>query len=181
MARTAHGALLTAASLRPLLDEARLIPVAVTPTGAVTATADQPRLATPTHRRALAARDGGCSFPGCDIPPAWCQAHHVIAWQDHGPTEIANLTLLCGHHHRNHETTGWHCHMQDGIPWWTPPRWIDPDRTPRRNTTHHPPIHFPHVEAAGEASSPIGDFPDRNSAMSPPGFAPSDPTAGPTG
>jgi hypothetical protein len=26
--------------------------------------------------RALVARDKGCSWPGCDRPPSWCQAHH---------------------------------------------------------------------------------------------------------
>jgi hypothetical protein len=26
--------------------------------------------------------------------------------------------------------------MIDGIPNWIPPPWIDPDRTPRRNTMH---------------------------------------------
>ncbi|WP_242419678.1 HNH endonuclease signature motif containing protein, partial [Frankia sp. CpI1-P] len=35
----------------------------------------------PPHlRRALAARDRGCTFPGCDRPPSWCEAHHVIHW-----------------------------------------------------------------------------------------------------
>lgn len=35
-------------------------------------------------RRALARRDGGCQFPGCDIRRT--QAHHVIHWVDGGPT-----------------------------------------------------------------------------------------------
>jgi hypothetical protein len=28
--------------------------------------------------------------------------HHVISWEDGGPTNLANLTLLCGYHHRRH-------------------------------------------------------------------------------
>jgi hypothetical protein len=27
--------------------------------------------------------------------------------------------------------------MIDGVPWWIPPRWQDPDQRPRRNTVHH--------------------------------------------
>jgi hypothetical protein len=33
------------------------------------------RLASPGQTIALAARDRGCTFPGCDRPPAWCQRH----------------------------------------------------------------------------------------------------------
>ena len=65
------------------------------------------RLVTPTLRRILVARDGGCRFPGCDRPPAYTQAHHVVFWADGGPTTTQNPILLCGfHHHRVHDH-GW--------------------------------------------------------------------------
>ena len=32
--------------------------------------------------------------------------------------------------------------MTDGVPYWRPPRWLDPTQTARRNTTHHLPIQF---------------------------------------
>jgi len=32
---------------------------------------------------------------------------------------------------------GWRVEMRDGVPWWTPPAWQDPDQRPRRNTVHH--------------------------------------------
>ncbi|MGE5831117.1 MAG: HNH endonuclease signature motif containing protein, partial [Micromonosporaceae bacterium] len=50
-------------------------------------------------RRALILRDGGCRFPGCDRPAGWCDAHHLIAWADGGPTSLTNLALLCARHH----------------------------------------------------------------------------------
>lgn len=51
-------------------------------------------------RRALVVRDGGCAFGGCDRPPSWCDAHHIIPWIDGGSTALANLILLCRRHHR---------------------------------------------------------------------------------
>jgi hypothetical protein len=82
------------------------------------------RCFTQTQRLALAARDQHCGFPGCDVPPQWCQAHHVIPWQNGGPTSLDNATLLCGHHHRSFERLGWTVHMTDGHPEWTPPPWL---------------------------------------------------------
>jgi hypothetical protein len=49
-------------------------------------------------RRALQARDGGCTFPGCSRAH-YVDAHHVRHWVDGGETSLANTTLLCTHHH----------------------------------------------------------------------------------
>src|SRR3954471_7486967 len=49
------------------------------------------RLVNRNQRRALTQRDGGCIFPGCDCSASWCDAHHVIWWEHHGPTDIWNL------------------------------------------------------------------------------------------
>jgi hypothetical protein len=50
---------------------------------------------------ALAVRDGGCRFPGCDRPVSWCEAHHVVPWQHGGETAPPNLVLLCWRHHHD--------------------------------------------------------------------------------
>lgn len=51
-------------------------------------------------RRALAVRDKGCRFPGCDRPPVWTDTHHLRHWADGGVTALVNLILLCRAHHR---------------------------------------------------------------------------------
>jgi hypothetical protein len=54
----------------------------------------------PSMRRAVVVRDRHCRFPGCDRPPGWCDAHHVVHWTQGGPTAVHNLVLLCRRHHR---------------------------------------------------------------------------------
>ena len=136
-ATTGHGQPITVVDALNLTDQADIIPVTLNPTGGITAYGRMRRHATPHQRRALAARDGGCSFPGCDAPPSWTDAHHIRRWDHGGLTDLNNLTLVCGYHHREHQRQGWECQMTDGAPHWLPPRWIDQDRTPLRNTTHH--------------------------------------------
>jgi hypothetical protein len=58
------------------------------------------RVVSAAQRTALAVRDGGCRYPGCDRPPAWCEAHHLRHWLHGGPTDLGNLVLLCRAHHR---------------------------------------------------------------------------------
>jgi hypothetical protein len=53
----------------------------------------------PALRRALAARDGGCRFPGCGAR-RFVDAHHIRHWADGGPTNLPNLVHLCRRHHR---------------------------------------------------------------------------------
>ena len=65
------------------------------------------RVVQPAQRMALAVRDRGCVFPGCDRPLAWCDAHHLWHWVDGGPTDLNNLALLCRAHHRAVHEEGW--------------------------------------------------------------------------
>ena len=65
------------------------------------------RLASAALHKALAIRDRGCVFPGCDRPPAWCNAHHLVWWEHGGPTNEQNLCLLCRRHHTLCHEGGW--------------------------------------------------------------------------
>jgi hypothetical protein len=133
---TGHGGTVTANHALRLAGEAEVFPVIVDLPGGVLGYGRSRRVATAAQRRVLAARDGGCVFPGCDHPPDWSEAHHVTAWESGGRTDIDNLALLCDHHHDQHERAGWQIVMQHGRPHAIPPPWIDPTRTPIRNTMH---------------------------------------------
>ena len=61
----------------------------------------------PAQRSALTVRDRGCVFPACARPLAWCDAHHLCHWLDGGPTDLANLALVCRAHHRAVHEGGW--------------------------------------------------------------------------
>ncbi len=50
-------------------------------------------------RRALYARDRGCTFPGC-CRKRYVDGHHLRHWIDGGETTPDNVTLLCTYHHR---------------------------------------------------------------------------------
>lgn len=79
----------------------------------------------------LTARDQGCSFPGCDAPPGWCDAHHIVEWARGGKTDINNMTLSCSAHHHLLDRSEWSTVMlHDGRPAWVPPPSIDPARRP---------------------------------------------------
>ena len=88
-------------------------------------------------RRAVALRDGGCVFPGCDRPARWSEIHHCRHWVDGGPTSLANGACLCSHHHALIHQGDWQIRIAaDGHPEIIPPTWIDPDQRPRRNHLH---------------------------------------------
>jgi hypothetical protein len=57
------------------------------------------RFFTTAQTRRLWLRDGGCTYPGCSMPPHWADAHHLVHWADGGPSDLTNAALLCEHHH----------------------------------------------------------------------------------
>ncbi|MDQ0576670.1 HNH endonuclease signature motif containing protein [Agromyces albus] len=94
--------------------------------GRIMALGSAERCFTSHQRRAITLRDGGCLIPGCSVPAAWCEIHHVIPDIDGGPTHPDNGVLLCWFHHRTIDTSGWAIRMHRGVPQIRPPAWLDP-------------------------------------------------------
>ena len=120
---TEDGTHLSPAAVRRLACDADLIPVALGGRGQVLDVGRTNRLVTTAIWTALVCRDQHCAFPGCTRPPVMCHAHHIIHWADGGTTALANLVLLCGHHHRTIHHTPWQVRTNpaDGRPEFRPP------------------------------------------------------------
>ena len=97
------GALSRTAALAIACDAEVSLALRTLATGRLVALTSPQRLVPPTLRRALAARDRGCTHRGCHVPAARCHAHHLSHWADGGATTIENLALLCPRHH-----AAWH-------------------------------------------------------------------------
>ena len=61
--------------------------------------------------KAVAIRDRGCRFPGCNRKKAWTDAHHITWWRRHGDTKLDNLLLLCQRHHHLVHKHDWHINL----------------------------------------------------------------------
>ena len=130
----ADGTPVSGRTARQLADQADIAVCFTNAKGAVLDLWRTRRIATTAQTLALIARDAGCSFPGCDVAPQWCERHHVIAWYDGGNTNLTNLTLVCSYHHHQFAQRGWQCVINtDGLPVWIPPKWIDPRQRPILN------------------------------------------------
>ncbi|OZE13728.1 HNH endonuclease [Rhodococcus sp. 05-2255-3B1] len=117
---------------RQLACDCLLTAIVMDETGSPINLARTARTVTAKQRKALIARDHTCAFPGCGKPAAWTEAHHIRHWADGGPTDMNNLVLLCGFHHRLLHHSDWEVFIgTDGHPWFVPPATVDPYRQPR--------------------------------------------------
>lgn len=136
-------------------------------TDLVAAHRHRPELTAAT-RRAVAARDGGCRFPGCRAPVTWTDIHHVTPRAAGGDHALNNLVLLCRRHHTTVHRRGWNQTLDDdgtyhltrrGRAWTTlsrhrealpPPASETPDPGTQHSSCGHdppdrsPPDHRPH-------------------------------------
>lgn len=134
-----HGNRIAPDTVRRLACNAGILSLVFSGDGRVLDVGSQKRLFTPAQRIALAHRDGGCAFPGCDRPPGWTEAHHMTPWTIRQRTNLADGVLLCARHHRIIHHTEWVVRpRQDGVPEFIPPAHIDPQQRPRVNDRWRP-------------------------------------------
>ena len=102
-ARLVDGTPLAPGELLKIALEADILPALFDTKGQPLWLGHKTRTASVAQRVALALRDRGCVI--CGAANSYCQAHHVIHWEDGGPTDIDNLCLLCSdcHHKQIHE------------------------------------------------------------------------------
>ncbi len=119
----------SAGAVRRMAADAEVIPLVLGAESEVLDLGRTKRLFSRPQRIALVERDGGCAW--CHAPPSWCEAHHIRWWdRDRGPTDLSNGVMLCSScHHRIHRDR-WDIEVRDGTVWFTPPRAVDPTRTP---------------------------------------------------
>ncbi|MBB1482446.1 DUF222 domain-containing protein [Tessaracoccus sp. MC1865] len=136
---------ITAGEARRMACDAGVIPMVLGTSSQPLDVGREHRLFTPAIRAALVLRDGGCAFPHCTASPASCEAHHIVPWWAGGESSINNAVLLCPHHHRLVEPdpqqsaeSQWQVHLDPvtGMPWFAPPRHVDPARKPRQHRRH---------------------------------------------
>jgi hypothetical protein len=97
---TGFGAVISGEAVRALTCDADISRVITGPSGEILDSGRSSRSFTAAQRRAIVARDKHCRWPGCDRPPAWCDAHHRRHWARGGSTSVDNGVLLCGRHHQ---------------------------------------------------------------------------------
>ncbi|MBB6374409.1 5-methylcytosine-specific restriction protein A [Pseudonocardia eucalypti] len=122
----------TAAQIRQLACDCKVLPVVMDGNSKVVDVGQIRRTVDHYQRRAIAARDRGCAWRGCNKNPRHCEVHHIIPWAHGGRTDLNNLVMLCWAHHRMIHHAGWEIRIHNGWPEFTPPKWIDASQTPRR-------------------------------------------------
>ena len=89
------GTLLAPETVRRIACDADLLPVVLGTDGQVLDLGHTRRLFTPGQVKRLWLRDGGCTYPGCSMPPQWTDAHHLLHWADGGPDQPSPTQRCC--------------------------------------------------------------------------------------
>jgi hypothetical protein len=146
------GGALPAASARRLACDAGIVKISETARGEPLDIGRKTRAIPAALRRALAARDRGCRFPGC-THQRYLDAHHIRHWADGGATKASNLITLCRFHHRLvHEGGIVIQTLDDGAL-----RYLRPDGRP-----YEP---YPPPDEPGLDESPLDDSPRGEAAL----------------
>jgi hypothetical protein len=141
-AETEHGAVMPPEALQRLACDARVQVVAESDAGEAVAFGRTRREPSVSMMRQLRHRDRGCRFPGCGST-AFANAHHIVWWSHGGGTDLDNLLLICGFHHRLVHEHGWAIQRAaDGrVRWFRPDgsRYTGgPERGPTSDTARPP-------------------------------------------
>ena len=115
-ATLATGERLSAGELRRLAANHDIIPAVLGGDSVPIDLGRNQRLYNKDQRDLLAVMDGGCTAPGCDRPPSWCEVQHTDRWKaDLGETNLATATLHCPADHHIADAEGWKYKRINGV------------------------------------------------------------------
>ena len=106
-ATLATGERLSAGQLRRLAANHGIIPAVLGSDSVPIDLGRTQRLFSKEQRDLLAVMDGGCTAPGCDRPPSWCEVQHTNPWKLGGNTDLKDATLHCSADHHVADQEGW--------------------------------------------------------------------------
>ncbi|MGY0536509.1 HNH endonuclease signature motif containing protein [Nocardioides sp. YJ-D4] len=110
-----NGATISAAEARRMACNATIIPWVLGGDSEVLDVGRGSRFFQPIQRKAMRLQHKCCQAEGCDMPPEWCDAHHLEPWAAGGKTDLKDGALLCPHHHRlAHNAAYVHERLPDG-------------------------------------------------------------------
>ena len=110
-----NGTTISAAEARRMACNATIIPWVLGTEGEVLDAGRASRFFQPIQRKALRIQHKCCQAEGCDVPPEWCDAHHLNPWAAGGKTNLKDGALLCLHHHHlAHNPAYVHERLPDG-------------------------------------------------------------------
>ncbi|HKY17084.1 MAG TPA: DUF222 domain-containing protein [Microthrixaceae bacterium] len=112
-ARTMDGTRLTESAIAHLRCDESLRALIVDSEGVPLWLGRSTRFPTPHQRLVIGIRDGGCVFPGCDMPMSWCDVHHEPDWDHGGRSDPDAMAALCRGHHRLVHKGGWSLRLDD--------------------------------------------------------------------
>ena len=132
---SAHGLEIPIGEIRRRLATDGVIPVVLGGQGEVLDLGREMRFATDPIRRAVLARDGGCFYPGCSVPPEHLEMCHLDGWAAGGGTSVAGLTPGCTSHHHMADNGLLNCSSTTGSPTSSSPGTWTPDNSPAATPT----------------------------------------------
>lgn len=136
---TAHGLEISTTEIRRRLANDGVIPIVLGGDGEILDLGRERRQLSEKLKLAVQARDGGCLFPGCTVPPELCEYNHIDQWQHGGRTSVNMIHMACVNHHHMIDNGELKVVIYQGLPHVILPKYLDPDQLPRRNGYWKPP------------------------------------------
>jgi hypothetical protein len=144
VSETERGVRVSPETIRRVACDALLSRVIVDADGVVLDHGLAKRTFTPAQFRALVAQYTHCTFPGCEVPSAECQMHHIDPAEHGGPTDMINGAPGCYGHHKYAHEGGWTLRRDEhgAISWYKPDGTLFGTTYPRRRPEPNPTSSF---------------------------------------